>query len=122
MATLPGHTSMARPPDCFLFRFRVDVLLENTYAPSALPFSRSRPCNCACAHHIQHDMITNTVLWVQDIPWLWDVSLVSVLAEFARVAVTAHQRRGESDAVAFWIYQLMALDTMAPEWQHVMPQ
>ncbi|KAL3151872.1 hypothetical protein ABBQ38_012834 [Trebouxia sp. C0009 RCD-2024] len=56
-----------------------------------------------------------------DVPWLWDVSLISVLAEFARVAITAHQRRGESDAVAFWIYQLMALDTMAPEWQHVMP-
>ena len=58
---------------------------------------------------------------MQDIPWQWDVSILSVLAEFARVAVTAHQRRGESDAVAFWIYQLMALDTMAPEWQHVMP-
>ncbi len=51
---------------------------------------------------------------------MWDVSTIQVLAEFARVAVTAHQRRGESDAVAFWMYQLMALDTMAPEWQHVM--
>ncbi|DBA94414.1 TPA: hypothetical protein ACH3X1_002013 [Trebouxia sp. C0004] len=53
-------------------------------------------------------------------PWRWDVSVLQVLAEFARVAVTAHQRRGESDAVAFWMYQLMALDCMAPEWQHVM--
>lgn len=53
--------------------------------------------------------------------WRWDVSVIQVLAEFARVAVTAHQRRGESDAVAFWMYQLMALDCMAPEWQHVMP-
>ncbi|KAL0030415.1 hypothetical protein WJX79_003060 [Trebouxia sp. C0005] len=52
--------------------------------------------------------------------WRWDVSVLQVLAEFARVAVTAHQRRGESDAVAFWMYQLMALDCMAPEWQHVM--
>ena len=54
-------------------------------------------------------------------PWRWDVATIQVLAEFARVAVTAHQRRGESDAVAFWMYQLMALDTLAPEWQHVMP-
>ncbi|DBB12185.1 hypothetical protein WJX82_000627 [Trebouxia sp. C0006] len=52
--------------------------------------------------------------------WRWDVSVLQVLAEFPRVAVTAHQRRGESDAVAFWMYQLMALDCMAPEWQHVM--
>lgn len=45
---------------------------------------------------------------------------MQVWAEFARVAIVAHQRRGESDAVAFWMYQLMALDTMAEEWQQVM--
>lgn len=65
-----------------------------------------------CSHVIWSDL--------QAVPWRWDVSVIQVLAEFARVAVTAHQRRGESDAVAFWMYQLMALDCMAPEWQHVM--
>jgi len=39
-----------------------------------------------------------------------------VWAEAARVMVTAHQRRGESDAVALWMYQAMALDHTAPEW------
>jgi hypothetical protein len=34
--------------------------------------------------------------------------------------VTAHQRRGESDYVAHWLYQLLALDTQAVEWGHVL--
>lgn len=57
---------------------------------------------------------------LQDAPWLPDKPVMQVWAEFAHVAVIAHQRRGESDAVAFWMYQLMALDTMAEEWQQVM--
>ncbi len=75
---------------------------------------------------VQQKYVTCTsgslLIWfdLQAAPWRWDVSVLQVLAEFARVAVTAHQRRGESDAVAFWMYQLMALDCMAPEWQHVM--
>ena len=31
--------------------------------------------------------------------------------------VTAHQRRGESDLVAHWMYQLMALNPNASEWE-----
>jgi len=46
--------------------------------------------------------------------------IVGVWAEMARTMVMAHQRRGESDLVAHWIYQLMALDTRAPEWQHAL--
>ena len=32
----------------------------------------------------------------------------------------AHQRRGESDLVAHWMYVLLALDTRAPEWDHML--
>jgi hypothetical protein len=34
--------------------------------------------------------------------------------------VLAHQRRGESDLVAHWLYQLLALDSKAEEWAHAM--
>lgn len=47
-------------------------------------------------------------------------SIVGVWSEMARTMVTAHQRRGESDLVAHWLYQAMALDTRAPEWPHSM--
>ena len=29
------------------------------------------------------------------------------------------QRRGEGDRVAYWLYQLLALDPMAPEWDQM---
>jgi hypothetical protein len=32
----------------------------------------------------------------------------------------AHQRRGESDLVAHWVYVLLALDPQAPEWGHML--
>jgi hypothetical protein len=38
----------------------------------------------------------------------------------ARLALQAHQRRGESDFVAHWMYLGMALDPGAPEWRHVL--
>ena len=38
----------------------------------------------------------------------------------ARLAIQAHQRRGESDLVAHWMYVLLALDTRAPEWDHML--
>lgn len=47
-------------------------------------------------------------------------SVVAVWASLARCMVTAHQRRGESDLVAHWLYQLLALDTQAVEWNHVL--
>jgi hypothetical protein len=34
----------------------------------------------------------------------------------ARTAMQAHQRRGESDLVAHWMYVVMALDPGADEW------
>lgn len=46
--------------------------------------------------------------------------VVTVWASLARSMVTAHQRRGESDLVAHWLYQLLALDTQAAEWAHVL--
>ena len=46
--------------------------------------------------------------------------VMEVWAELARTVVLAHQRRGESDYVAHWLYLLMALDTTAPEWGHVL--
>lgn len=47
---------------------------------------------------------------------------VAVWANMARTMVMAHQRRGESDLVAHWLYQLLALDTAAEEWHHAMQQ
>jgi hypothetical protein len=47
-------------------------------------------------------------------------SAVTVWASLARSMVTAHQRRGESDFVAHWLFQLLALDTQAVEWGHVL--
>ena len=47
----------------------------------------------------------------------------SVLATWqglVRLAMQAHQRRGESDAVAHWMYVALALDPGAPEWKHVL--
>jgi hypothetical protein len=46
--------------------------------------------------------------------------VVGVWAELARTLVMAHQRRGESDLVAHWMYQALALDTRAPEWAHLL--
>ncbi|KAK9827465.1 hypothetical protein WJX74_003759 [Apatococcus lobatus] len=43
-------------------------------------------------------------------------AVLTFWAESARMAMIAHQRRGEGDAVALWMYQLMALDTQAEEW------
>jgi len=48
--------------------------------------------------------------WPQD----WPAHLV--WAALVRAAVTCHQRRGDSDAVAHCLYQLLALDLAAPEW------
>lgn len=42
---------------------------------------------------------------------------MAVWAELARIMMVAHQRRGESDDVAHWMWQVMALDHAAPEWQ-----
>lgn len=46
--------------------------------------------------------------------------VVTVWASLARSMVTAHQRRGESDFVAQWLFQLLALDSRAVEWSHVL--
>ena len=43
-------------------------------------------------------------------------TILAFWSESARMAMIAHQRRGEGDAVALWMYQLMALDTQAEEW------
>ena len=32
----------------------------------------------------------------------------------------AHQRRGESDLVAHWVYVLLALDPQAAEWEFML--
>jgi hypothetical protein len=46
--------------------------------------------------------------------------VMGVWSEMARTMVTAHQRRGESDLVAHWMYCALALDTRAPEWGHAL--
>ncbi|KAL4438524.1 hypothetical protein ABPG77_000172 [Micractinium sp. CCAP 211/92] len=37
-----------------------------------------------------------------------------------RTVIQAHQRRGESDLVAHWVYVLLALDPHAAEWGHML--
>eukprot|EP00878_Enallax_costatus_P015726 GHUV01016477.1.p1 GENE.GHUV01016477.1~~GHUV01016477.1.p1 ORF type:complete len:254 (+),score=94.63 GHUV01016477.1:907-1668(+) len=51
-----------------------------------------------------------------------DSIVIRIWADMARTMVMAHQRRGESDLVAHWLYQLLALDTTAEEWGHAMQQ
>lgn len=43
--------------------------------------------------------------------------VLAIWAEYARCMLVAHQRRGESDLVAHWMYQVMALEPAAPEWR-----
>ena len=45
-------------------------------------------------------------------PQLW--------ADMCRMMMSGHMRRGESDLVAHWMLQVMALDPLAPEWRHVL--
>ncbi|WIA13527.1 hypothetical protein OEZ85_007099 [Tetradesmus obliquus] len=47
-------------------------------------------------------------------------AVVALWANMARTMVLAHQRRGESDLVAHWLYQVLALDSRAEEWAHAM--
>ncbi len=50
----------------------------------------------------------------------WTTLACCVFGVRLRTMVLAHQRRGESDFVAHWLYQLMALDAGAQEWEHVL--
>lgn len=54
--------------------------------------------------------------WGEPPPWS-PREVLPQMAEHCRLAMTAHQRRGESDSVAHWMYQLLALDVGAPEWR-----
>lgn len=49
-----------------------------------------------------------------------DLQPLQLWAELLRTAVLALQRRGESDGVAVFLYQLLAMDTAASEWQDVL--
>lgn len=55
----------------------------------------------------------------QDQAGLLDHHLVSCWAAYCRLIMTVHQRRGESDEVAHWLLQVLALDPQAPEWDYV---
>ena len=44
------------------------------------------------------------------------MSCVSVVLKLFVLSQVAHQRRGDGDAVAHCLYQLLALDMNAPEW------
>ena len=46
--------------------------------------------------------------------------LVGICAALARAVMVAHMRRGESEAVASWLYQLLALDPTAHEWDSIL--
>lgn len=48
--------------------------------------------------------------------------VLSVWREMVSTMATAHQRRGEGDLVAIWLYQVLALDPDAPEWRAMVPE
>jgi hypothetical protein len=48
------------------------------------------------------------------------IAMMEVWRELVRTVVQAHQRRGESDIVAQWYYVLLAMNTGAPEWGHML--
>ena len=49
-------------------------------------------------------------------------ALLRVFTELLRTAVVAHQRRGDSDAVAHCLHQLLALDLADPGWEPILRQ
>lgn len=47
-------------------------------------------------------------------------ALLAVWTELLRTAVVAHQRKGDSDAVAHCLHQLLALDLADPGWEPIL--
>ena len=47
-------------------------------------------------------------------------AVLRVSTELVRTAIVAHQRRGDSDAVAHCFNQLLALDLTDPSWEAVL--
>lgn len=43
-------------------------------------------------------------------------AILRIWTEMLRVAIVAHQRRGDSDAIAHCLHQLLALDLTDPGW------
>ena len=48
------------------------------------------------------------------------MNLAALCTALVRSMVVAHQRRGESDLVSFYLYQLLALDPSAQEWSDML--
>jgi hypothetical protein len=46
--------------------------------------------------------------------------LAALCASLVKAAMVAHQRRGESDLVVHYMYQVLALDPGAPEWERAL--
>ncbi|KAF5831668.1 hypothetical protein DUNSADRAFT_12748 [Dunaliella salina] len=57
--------------------------------------------------------------WHKGCVWRPEGVLAAGCAELARATMVAHQRRGESDLVVHWLYQLLALDPTASEWEQM---
>lgn len=66
--------------------------------------------NCVCVCRVQNGEFSGSTAYIR------------LCAEWVRAIMVAHQRRGESDAVAYWLVQLLALDPSAPEWDFVLTQ
>ncbi|GAB4813457.1 hypothetical protein N2152v2_000503 [Parachlorella kessleri] len=49
-----------------------------------------------------------------------EIEALAVWQALVRTVIEAHQRRGESDLVAQWVYVLLALDPQAEEWQFML--
>ena len=47
-------------------------------------------------------------------------ALLRVFTELLRTAVVSHQRKGDSDAVAHCLHQLLALDLADPGWEPIL--
>jgi len=57
--------------------------------------------------------------WHKGCVWRPEGVLAAGCSELARATMVAHQRRGESDLVVHWLYQLLALDPRASEWEQM---
>lgn len=103
------------PPEAFLDSSNGKILsldqVEATY-PGTLNFLKLSSSSLE-KERGERGGATPSLAWRQ-------IAMMELWRELIKTVVQAHQRRGESDIVAQWYYVLLALDTGAPEWGHML--
>ena len=72
------------------------------------------------AVHVSHDQLLTHLSGRVQIALAGREAVLRVSTELLRTAIVAHQRRGDSDAVAHCFNQLLALDLTDPSWDAVL--